>query len=267
MNLGINGADAMPGGGVLSIRTRLRSIDKAFCESSSFEIEPGVFLELSVEDEGEGIEPHIQSHIFEPFFTTKPEGKGTGLGLASTYGAVKDHGGEIRVYSEKGHGTVFRVLLPLHREHKNKKVPAAESQIPRGSGRILVVDDEQYVRKTTRLILESLGYQVVLADCSESALPYFDSEKVEFDLALIDMVMPGLSGEELFYRLRQKQPSLPTVLMSGFTKEANVSAMYAAGLKAFVRKPFTRAEIGVAIASALNSAAGEEGSPSGKASG
>jgi CheY-like chemotaxis protein len=247
----------MPKGGVLSIMTRIRSIDAAFCESSSFELEPGVFLEISVEDEGDGIEPHIQAHIFEPFFTTKPEGKGTGLGLASTYGAVKDHGGEIRVYSEKGHGTVFRILLPLHREHRNKKIPATEMSIPGGSARILVVDDEQYVRKTTRLILESLGYEVVLAEFAESALSLLEGEPKSADLALIDMVMPGMSGEELFYRLRDKWREMPLVLMSGFTKEANVTAMYAAGLKAFVRKPFTRVELGLAIAEALNSRAGE----------
>lgn len=253
LNLGINAADAIGDAeGLITYETRTRHLDADFCDRSPFGLSPGPYLEVSVQDDGEGIPPALQEKIFEPFFTTKEDGEGTGLGLASAYGAIRDHQGEIRVYSELKKGTVFRVLLPLEqRSARNIELPPSSEPLS-GHGRVLVVDDEAFMRTSIRLLLESLGYVAVLAESAIEAEAILEHDK-DFVLALVDMVMPKMGGERLFARLSEKEGIPPIVLMSGFTKEANVNALQERGLAAFLRKPFSRTELSLVASNAIRS--------------
>jgi two-component system, cell cycle sensor histidine kinase and response regulator CckA len=242
INLVVNARDAMPKGGRLLIETAALDLAEAYAVSH-FEVQPGPHIMLAITDSGTGMTPEVQSHIFEPFFTTKPAGKGTGLGLATVYGIVKQAKGAIFVYSEPCRGTTFKIVFPVATD-----VPVEEVELvpaiarPGGARTVLVVEDEEPVRKLVRKILEEDGYQVLEAVDGGEALMTVDENQREIDLVLTDVVMPGVGGPELITRLRETRPGLKVLYMSGYT-DRTVPLEQDAGA-AFIQKPFTPAQLG-----------------------
>ncbi|MDX9973141.1 MAG: transporter substrate-binding domain-containing protein, partial [FCB group bacterium] len=214
-NLSVNARDAMPEGGILSIETEEVKLDEEFCDSRSWAA-PGRFVMLCVSDSGCGIDPGIIKRIFDPFFTTKEVGRGTGLGLATVYGIVRQHGGLIDVSSEPGKGTTFKIYLP--------KVSAGPEEVQKpelgqdngGTEVILLAEDEDMVREVTRLVLEKAGYRVICARDGEEAVAMAEERGFEIALALLDVVMPGLGGRAVYERLKGRFPQMRFLFTSGY---------------------------------------------------
>jgi PAS domain S-box-containing protein len=237
MNLAVNARDAMPRGGHLSITTRNRVLDQSYARSHR-DAEPGRHVELSMTDTGTGMDENVKSHLFEPFFTTKAEGKGTGLGLATVYGAVKQMGGSIAVDSELHRGTTFRIYLPAVDAASSRSDEAAGRVASfDGSERVLVVEDKDEVRRITSRTLRRHGYLVTEAAGPREALEITREPGARFDMLLTDMVMPEMRGRELAYHLRQRIPDLRVVYMSGYADDAIEREGMDAGL-VFLQKPF-----------------------------
>jgi len=243
LNLGVNARDAMPERGRLRFSTTVVHLDEELCRGLSDPVEPGPYLEVAVSDTGVGIEKQVLARIFEPFFTTKEIGKGTGLGLAAVYGTVLGHDGTINVYSEPGQGTVFKIYLPLAADDA-MPAPAPSPEVVSGSGRILLVDDEPVIRALAADMLHSMGYEVVLADSGEQALDLYDST---IDLAIVDMVMPGMSGGRLLRELQKLDPAVKVVIASGFHLEADRTR----GAVGYLNKPFLMATLSQTVSAAL----------------
>ena len=219
VNLAVNARDAMPDGGTLAIETSNVELDATNWLHDS-EVAPGAYAGLVVSDTGVGMDAATLSHVFEPFFTTKAPGSGTGLGLATVYGTVKQSGGYIWVYSEPEHGTTFKVYLPRTDEPDAPapvEQPAPTGVQQRGHETILVAEDEAVVREMVVASLERLGYRVVAASTGEEAVRLIDRLGDEIDLLLSDVVMPGMSGPDLYDRARRTRPDLRAVFMSGYT--------------------------------------------------
>jgi signal transduction histidine kinase len=240
MNLVVNARDAMPRGGKLSIETSNVYLDEAYAREH-VSVVPGDYVMLAISDTGCGMSEETRLHIFEPFFTTKEQGKGTGLGLSMVYGIVRQSGGNIWVYSEEGRGTTFKVYFPRVTAHAEEhKRTSGGLDGPRGSETILLVEDAELVRNLARQVLETAGYRVLVAANAEAAIDL--CEKINgdrIDLLLTDVVMPGMSGNEMSRILVAKQPDLPVLYMSGYTDEAIVQhGVLEAGIN-FLQKPFT----------------------------
>ncbi|MBN2712220.1 MAG: response regulator [Planctomycetes bacterium] len=237
LNLGINASHAMPEGGTLSIVSSNTILDDNYCTLSSFELMPGEYLQIEIRDTGHGIPPEHLSHIFEPFFTTKEAGRGTGLGLAAVYGSVQQHKGCITVYSEVGKGTSFNIYLPLAKQHA---IPISKESLSliHGSGRILVIDDEEVMRSVANAILTDLGYDVVLTCDGQQGIDVFSQKSEDFDMVILDMVMPRMNGRDCFRELKKIKPDVKVILSSGFSREEDVRQMKEMGLCGFIRKPF-----------------------------
>lgn len=249
LNLFINARDAMPEGGRLNVRTaeiQLRTLD---CQKSPFQIFPGMFLEVQIEDNGTGMSPDLLHKIFEPFFTTKEEGKGTGLGLASVYSTIKEHQGEIKIESEVGKGSLFRLRIPLSKTRQLNQVDT--EKLVKGNGTILLVDDDEVLRSTGSIMLEKLGYIVLSASDGLEALEIFKTQAQHIKLVILDMIMPGLNGRETFKALQELDPSVKIILASGFSDRKAVDEMLSAGLKGVLTKPFRLKEISSLIARVL----------------
>lgn len=249
INLGINGSQAMPDGGTLFISSSLEQLDAHYCNYSSFNIHPGNYLALEIQDTGIGIAPEHMGKIFEPFFTTKEQGQGTGLGLASVYGTIQQYGGAITVSSEATTGTTFNVLLPLVDAEPTKEI--IPQTLQRGSARILVVDDEEMMRRTAKAILEKLGYEVRVARDGQEGLQIYLQENSAFDLVLLDMVMPVMNGRDCFEAMREHNPNVLVVLSSGLVEEEDLKEMKQHGLVGFVRKPYLSSTLSQTIHEAL----------------
>jgi two-component system cell cycle sensor histidine kinase/response regulator CckA len=220
MNLAVNSRDAMPNGGTLLIETGVVELDEHYPKQHP-SAKPGVHVVLAVTDTGCGMDHATRSRIFEPFFTTKEPGKGTGLGLSTVYGIVKQSGGHIWVYSEVGRGTTFKLYFPPHFGQEKVRAPEPTTQLALGSGAtILLVEDEPPVRSTVRRLLERHGYQVLEAANGHDALTLVAARGSEIQLVVSDMVMPGMGGMELAGRLRIISPTIPVLLMTGYTEEA-----------------------------------------------
>jgi PAS domain S-box-containing protein len=217
INLIVNARDAMPAGGSITVTTETVRIDAAYVDTHP-EAQPGNFVCFTVSDTGTGIYPEYLTQIFEPFFTTKEAGKGTGLGLATVYGIVKQHQGWIEVSSQLGRGTTFKIFLPASvSEVVEKKVPPTPPPSAVGHEKILLVEDDVDVRMVTRDVLEASGYQVWEACDGLEALNIWKANAPQIDLLLTDVIMPGgLNGQELADRLREERPSLKVILMSGY---------------------------------------------------
>jgi two-component system cell cycle sensor histidine kinase/response regulator CckA len=250
-----------PAGGVAgTIRTRDCQLDEEHCRASAFELVPGPYIEIQVEDTGCGIPPELLDKVFEPFFTTRPPGEGSGLGLSAVYGTVVSHRGELALSSRVGQGTVFTLRLPLC-DTAGDGLP--ESQRPRrGSGTLLVVDDEEVIRTTLRAYLEDLGYTVECAAEGTEALDLFRRRRGAFDLVLLDMVMPGMDGPACFEGLRRIAPEVRVLLASGFSPGEDLQQLERQGALGFVRKPYRYAELSRILAGLL-----ADGSPSAAAGG
>ncbi len=235
------GSHAMPEGGDITITTRNTVLNKEYCEISTFELEPKEYIEIELRDSGCGIPLDHLEKIFEPFFTTKEHGKGTGLGLAAVYGTIVEHHGAITVYSEVGVGTVFHIYIPSTEElvqHSKQ-----QSNIISGTGLFLLVDDEEIIRITGKLMLEELGYTVILAKDGEEAIEIFKERFREIDLVIMDMIMPKMSGKEAFYKMREIDKNCGIIISSGFTKDELLSELRNAGLLGFINKPFRDFEL------------------------
>ena len=218
MNLVINARDAMPNGGQLIIKTAQLELDKQYT-ANHHGVEPGTYAVLTVSDTGKGMSTEVQEKIFEPFFTTKKRGKGTGLGLATVYGIVRQHNGHIYVYSEPDKGTTFKIYLPVI-EQSVEKISRKESlTMPPGTESILIVDDDAGIRSLINDSLEPLGYTLFEAGSGEDALAVLKRTKVKVDLVLTDLIMPGMNGQELIEIIMQKQPEIKFILMSGYTDD------------------------------------------------
>ena len=242
MNLAVNSRDALPGGGRLIIETQNIELDNYYREAHPI-VKPGRYVLLSVSDNGSGMDAETQAHIFEPFFTTKEQGKGTGLGLATVYGVVKQSGGFIWVYSEVGKGTTFKIYLPRVDEPAAAAIaPAAPAQVMRGTETVLLTEDEQDVREVAREFLESAGYKVLQAASGEAALQLAAAHDGAIDLLVTDMVMPGISGQELARKMRATRQSLRVLYMSGYSEHAAEEAAKSEG-SAVLAKPFSRSAL------------------------
>ncbi len=248
LNLFINARDAMPGGGTLRVATRDILLDESACAESPFDLDPGPYVEVLVADTGTGMEESVRAKIFEPFFTTKAEGKGTGLGLALVFGAIKDHRGEVRVESAPGVGTKFNLRLP---RVEMSAAPPETEKIEHGAGTILLVDDDEVLRTTGRLMLEELGYSILTACDGIEAVERFRTHRSEIDLVLLDMVMPRMNGRETFYAIRSIDPGARIILASGFGDRKNVRDLHNEGLLGFLQKPYRLRELSAAVQKAL----------------
>ena len=239
MNLVVNARDAMPQGGRLTIETSEVEIDEDYC-SRNPEARIGRHVMLAVSDTGCGMPPEVLSRIFEPFFTTKEQGKGTGLGLATIYGIVKQSGGHITVYSEVGRGTTFKIYLPATLEESaHREALASEKIAPRGVETILVVEDEESLRAVTREYLANKGYQVLVAENFEQAVEAAADSARHIDLLMTDVVLPGASGPKLAERLSASRPDMKVLFVSGYTADALVHGDLHRTDFAFLSKPFS----------------------------
>ncbi|HWZ97207.1 MAG TPA: PAS domain S-box protein [Candidatus Dormibacteraeota bacterium] len=243
MNLAVNARDAMPKGGKLIIETSNTELDGTY-RSSHPVVKPGRYILLAVSDTGIGMDVETQAHIFEPFFTTKEQGKGTGLGLSTVYGVVKQSGGFIWVYSEKGKGATFKIYLPRVDEAADEVGHAHTStQVMRGTETVLLAEDEQDVREVAREFLESAGYTVILAANGEEAIARVEEQSGQIDLLVTDMIMPGMTGLELVRRLRQHRLDFGVIYMSGYSEQAAAEATKADQTAIVLTKPFSRIAI------------------------
>jgi PAS domain S-box-containing protein len=240
MNLVANARDAMPAGGRLTIETAMIGVDAAFALQHALP-RPGAYVLLAVSDTGQGMDRETQAHIFEPFFTTKELGKGTGLGLATVYGSVKQSGGSIFVYSEPGQGTTFKIYLPRvgRPAAAEETPPAVVAALPRGTETVLVVEDEPGVRAVILRTLRDLGYTVLEARHGLEALHLGSQPLAKIHLLLTDVVMPQVSGREVAENLSQLHPALKVLYMSGYTDDAVVRHGILSDGMPFLQKPFT----------------------------
>ncbi len=250
MNLALNSRDAMPGGGNLTVACTVKDIDRSFTHRKDFTVAPGKYLGVSVEDTGCGIDEKTLSHLFEPFFTTKDIGCGTGLGLASVYGTVKSHNGFIDVKSSVGKGTTFTLYFPLAEEPPLHAVSQPVHQFT-GKGHVLLVDDESFLRDAVREMLLWLGHTVTSCSGGEEALALFSSKPDIFDLVILDMKMPGISGLECFRKMKKIKPDTKALISTGYSIEEEKQAMMKEGILGIIQKPYVSSQLALAVGRAL----------------
>jgi signal transduction histidine kinase len=240
LNLAVNARDAMPHGGRLTLETANVELDEGYAQHHP-PLRPGAYVRLTASDTGLGMTPEVQAHIFEPFFTTKAPGKGTGLGLATVYGIVKQSGGYIWVYSEPEHGTTFKIYLPraVDGALSEADVSAPLLAAPGGTETILVVEDDAPLRALVRGVLAASGYTVLEARAGEEAVRLGEQYAGPIHLLLTDVVMPGLSGRELAERLAARHPGLRVLFMSGYTDQVVVEQGMLEARAPFLQKPFS----------------------------
>ncbi len=238
VNLSVNAKEAMPDGGKLIIETQNVHLSPEFCEPHE-DAEPGDYVMLAVTDTGCGMDRETQLKIFEPFFSTKGRDQGTGLGLATVYGIVKQNKGLIKVYSEIDIGTTFKVYFPRVMEEADRLSKEKGTDLPKGTETVLLVEDEAMVRKLARKILERQGYEVIEMENGGSAYAYFDEHDDPVGLLLTDVVMPNMNGKTLFNKLKEKRPGLKAIFMSGYTENAIAHHGVLDEGTHFIQKPFT----------------------------
>ena len=235
INLYLNAWHAMTGGGEIYIATENVYLSHEYCKP--FEVPHGNYVKISVTDTGEGIDQAIIERIFEPFFTTKDVGKGTGLGLASAYGIIKNHNGIIRVYSEKNHGTTFNIYLPASDLEEVEEIEVSTEML-RGNEAILLVDDEEGTIQVEELMLKELGYQVVPAMSGRQAIELYKEKMVDLDLVALDMIMPEMNGKDTYDALKKINPEVKVLLVSGYSLNKQIEELMDQGCNGFIQKPF-----------------------------
>ena len=240
LNIYVNAWQAMPGGGDLYIQTENIIIDESY--SKPFRVEPGKYVKISITDTGIGMDKATMRKIFDPFFTTKEMGRGTGLGLASAYGIIKNHGGFVNVYSEPGQGTTFNIYLPASEE-----APIEEKQMDHeilgGTGTVLLVDDQDMILDVSSEILEKLGYAVLIAKGGKEAVAVYNKNRDVIDMVILDMIMPIMGGGETYDRLKEINPDVKVLLSSGYSINGRAKDILKRGCHGFIQKPFNMAEL------------------------
>lgn len=240
MSLVVNASEAQADlGGIISISTGVTRVDAAYVASEQLasDLEPGEYVHIEVTDTGVGMSPEVRARIFEPFYSTKFTGRG--LGLAAVLGIVRGHRGSLKVYSEEGRGSTFKLLFPSVRGELETTTAPAAPQAWKGSGTILVVDDEAAVRRTVSRMLEMMGFTILQAADGEEALAMFKEHGADVSLVMLDLTMPRMDGEQTFSELRRIDPHVRVVLMSGFNQQEAVAKFAGKGLASFVQKPFS----------------------------
>ncbi|MBC8089973.1 MAG: response regulator [Phycisphaerae bacterium] len=240
MNLVVNASEAQSdAGGVITVSTGITNVDAAYLNSAQLAsaLEPGEFVHIEVTDTGSGMTPDVLARIFEPFYSTKFTGRG--LGLAAVLGIVRGHRGSLKVYSEAGRGSTFKLLFPSMRGELEDTSAVAPPQSWKGSGTILVVDDEPAVRRTVSRMLQLMGFTTLEASDGAEGIELFKDNAPRIDLVMLDLTMPRLDGEQTFAELRRVDPNVRVVLMSGFNQQEAISRFTGKGLASFVQKPFS----------------------------
>jgi two-component system cell cycle sensor histidine kinase/response regulator CckA len=252
LNLAVNARDAMPNGGTLTIETQRVRLDEDYVRTHAGVI-PGEYALIAITDTGSGMTPEVAAHIFEPFFTSKAVGKGTGLGLATCHGIVAEAGGHLWFYTEPGLGTTFKAYLPTIAGELAPTREAAPAKELRGAETILLVEDEPSVRVVTSRMLRSLGYTILEAAHGEAGLALASTTQQPLHLVISDIVMPHMGGRELVARLREEQPGLRALFISGYAEDAITRNGPLEGDVVFLQKPFTRPALARAVREALES--------------
>jgi len=250
LNMFINAGHAMPGGGFLHIRTdnvTLQEIDTA-----AFQLKPGNFAKISISDTGIGMDAETLKRIFEPFFTTRLKDGGSGLGLASAYGIIRNHGGAIKVYSEPGSGSTFNIFLPSSRQKVQAEESYRHGRLVSGKGVILLVDDEPMILGSASEMLKMLGYTVYQAASGQEAVAVYAEQRDKIDLVLLDMVMPGMSGSQVLKIMKDLNPNVRVILSSGYSMQGEVQKVMETGCSGFIQKPYSFAELSNIVHQALN---------------
>ncbi|MBN1102537.1 MAG: PAS domain S-box protein [Deltaproteobacteria bacterium] len=249
MNLYVNAWQAMPGGGDLYLETENVVLDELY--EKGFNVNPGRYVRISVTDTGVGMDEKTKARLFDPFFTTKEMGRGTGLGLASSYGIVKNHGGIITVYSERGAGTSFHIYLPASDKELvgTRKWDAA---LRRGHETVLLVDDEEHVLDVGGQMLEKLGYHVLTAGGGANAVEAMEANRSRIDLVILDMIMPDMGGGEAFDRMKEINPDVRVLLSSGYSINGQAQRILDRGCRGFIQKPFNMMELSQKVRESLD---------------
>jgi two-component system, cell cycle sensor histidine kinase and response regulator CckA len=236
LNIYVNAWQAMPDGGEIHLKTTNETLDESYVKP--FEVPAGHYVKLSVTDTGIGMDEATLARIFDPFFTTKEVGRGTGLGLASAYGIVRNHGGFITVYSEPGSGSTFNIYLPASDEEVVEMQSFYET-LSKGTETILLVDDEELVLEVAQELLTDLGYKVFQARNGGEAVQIYEKNREQIDLVILDMIMPGLSGSGAFERLKAIDRNVKVLLSSGYSISNQASDLLDKGCVGFLAKPFS----------------------------
>ena len=250
LNLYMNALQAMPTGGTIRIHTRNHVIEKE--QFVPYQIKAGNYIKITVEDTGVGMDEKTQRRIFDPFFTTKEMGRGTGLGLASVYGIIKNHGGFINVSSQKGRGAYFEICLPA----SLKSVVKAERpavKLKSGKETVLLVDDEEMIVDVGKRMLEKLGYNVLVAEDGLRAMEIYKGHRQDIDIVILDMVMPNMGGGETFDRIKAIDPDVTVLLSSGYSIDGQASEILSRGCNGFIQKPFDLKTLSEALREVLES--------------
>ena len=235
LNLFVNASHAMPDGGNLIVETNNAVLDGSYVKP--FEINPGKYVKIAITDSGIGMDENTKNKIFDPFFTTKEMGRGTGLGLASVYGIVKNHCGFINVYSEKGHGSTFTIYLPASEGevvHYSEKM----KELKHGTETVLLVDDEQLIIEVGSKMLNKLGYKVLTSRTMAEAVEVYKSNMDKIEVVILDMIMPGISGSQIFDELKLVNPDVKVILSSGYSLNGQAASILKRGCKGFIQKPY-----------------------------
>ena len=251
MNLCLNARDAMPEGGQLIIETQNVEIEEEYCRTHPY-AKQGSYVLLAVSDTGIGMDAATTERVFEPFFTTKEVGKGTGLGLATVYGVVKQHGGFIHLYSELGKGTTFRIYIPAGSGAAEPRELKSNEQTPKGTEIILLAEDNEGLREAAQEMLQRLGYRPILASNGTDAIELFKTNLGHIDLVILDVVMPGLSGPAVYSQMAAIQPDLRVVFATGYTAEtASLNSTLEKGVP-ILQKPYSMKNLGQIVRSTLD---------------
>jgi two-component system cell cycle sensor histidine kinase/response regulator CckA len=235
LNLYVNAWHAMPHGGHIYIRAENCLVENS--NTAAIGLKPGSYIKISVTDTGIGMDEDIQERIFEPFFTTKKRSRGTGLGLASAYGIINNHGGKIRVFSKKGEGSTFEIYLPATR-NTAVEVKKNPQKIICGEKTVLLVDDEENIIEVTRKMLECMGYRVITATSGKEAIEIFREKRTSIDLCILDMIMPDLGGGETFDFIKKINSDVKVLLSSGYSLKGKAHKIIKRGCDGFIQKPF-----------------------------
>jgi PAS domain S-box-containing protein len=235
LNIYMNAYQAMPGGGNLYLQTENVTLDEDYVEPSN--AKPGKYVKISITDTGLGMEEATHERIFDPFFTTKDTGKGAGFGLPSAYGIIKNHGGIINVFSEKGEGTTFDIYLPAL-ENKVTKQQELPGKALKGKENVLLVDDEDMIIDVGQEMLKALGHGVFTARSGREAIGVYEANKDKIDIVILDMIMPEMGGGEVFDRMKEINPNIKVLLSTGYSIDGQAKEILARGCLGFMQKPF-----------------------------